>query len=78
MIIKHSQGDVPCVGIIRFNVFVHKLLSDGSVDPEMLDCTQEFDECGASNVAEIRIEGFNKSDCVNKVKKLLESLEHDS
>lgn len=74
MILKTNDSDVPCVGIIDFNVFVHKILIDGSIDPEILDCSEEFMENNTSSVAQITITGTNKRDCVNKIKTLLERL----
>lgn len=74
MILKTNDSDVPCVGIVDFNVFVHKILIDGSIDPEILDCSAEFADNGASSVAQITITGINKKDCVEKIKALLERL----
>ena len=75
MILKTNDSDVPCVGIIDFNIFVHKLLNDGSVDPEILHCSAEFAENDASSVAQITVTGINKKDCVNKIKTLFQRLE---
>lgn len=75
MILKTNDSDVPCVGIIDFNIFVHKILNDGSVDPEILDCSAEFAENDASSVAQITVTGLNKKDCVNKIKTLFQRLE---
>lgn len=77
MIVKSNGDDVPCVGIINFNILIHKLLNDGSIDPEILDCSREFSESNSSNVAQITVTGINKLDCVNKVKRTLERLNDD-
>lgn len=74
MILKTNDSDVPCVGIIDFNIFIHKILNDGSIDPEILDCSTEFAENDASTMAQITITGINKKDCVNKIKILLQKL----
>jgi len=74
MILKTNDSDVPCVGVIDFNIFIHKMLNDGSLDPEILDCSEEFSESNASPVAQITVIGINKKDCVNKIKQILEKL----
>lgn len=64
----------PHVGIIRFNVFVHKMLHDGSIDPLIVDCSSEFKDCAMTNLGEIHVVGFDKYDCVKKIKERLEIL----
>ncbi len=64
----------PHVAIVKFNVFIHRSLPDGSYDPEIIDCSQEFIDYKLSNKAEIIITGFDKWNCIENVKKKLESL----
>lgn len=72
--LKPNDYDVPCVGFIDFNIFVHKLLNDGSIDPEILNCEKEFDELQASRAARITVTGINKLDCLRQIKEILEKL----
>jgi hypothetical protein len=64
----------PHVGIIKFNIFVHQLTDDGSMTPEVLDCSEEFQTHDISNRGELQIIGFDKWDCIEKIKQKLESL----
>lgn len=74
MIIKPSNEDGPCCGKIIFNIFIHSMLPDGSLDPEVLDCSDEFNDCSASPIGEIFVSGVNKRECVKEIKKILERL----
>lgn len=71
--IKHSEHS-PYVGIISFNVFVHRLLQDGSLDPEVLDCADDFDKIGMSKQAEMSVTGFSKEECLKAIKDKIERL----
>lgn len=76
--IKHSEHS-PYVGIISFNIFVHRLLEDGSLDPEILDCAADFDKIGMSKQAEVSVTGFSKEECLQEIKDKIERLiENDS
>lgn len=78
MIVKTSESDVPCVGLIDFNIFIHKILPDGSIDPETLDCSVDFIEAKASPVAQLTVTGINKKDCIEKIKTILERINDGS
>lgn len=69
---KRNVG--PHVGIIKFCIYVHRILPDGSIDPEVLDCTDLFRDHKISNQAEIFIEGYDKWNCVERIKEKLEGL----
>ena len=69
---KRNLG--PHVGIVKFAIYVHKMLPDGSIDPHVIDCSDLFKDHEISNAAEIYIQGFDKWDCVRKIKERMENL----
>lgn len=74
MIVPEKRNLGPHIGVVKFNIFVHKMLDDGSIDPQIIDCSNDFKDNEMSNLGEIHVVGFDKWDCIKKVKKLLESL----
>jgi len=64
----------PHMGLLKFNIFIHRVLEDGSIDPQPVDCTDEFQKLGMTNLGEINVTGYDKNNCIEKVKTLLESL----
>lgn len=69
---KRNLG--PHIGVIKFAIYVHKVLPDGSIDPYVIDCSDLFNEHQMSNAAEITVTGFDKWDCVRKIKEKMENL----
>jgi hypothetical protein len=67
----------PYAGIISFNIFVHRLLPDGSLDPEVLDCAKDFDKIGMSGEAELSVTGFSLEECLTEIKNKIERLIND-
>lgn len=74
MIVPDTRNIGPHVGIVKFNIFIHKMLSDGSVDPQIVDCSEDFRENEITNLGEIHVIGYDKWDCIKKVKNILENL----
>lgn len=68
--------ELPHIAIIKFNIFVHELANDGSIDPFVIDCEEEFNRIGCSEQCEIKIVGLNKWDCLTKVKKVMEDINY--
>ena len=64
----------PHVAIIKFSVFIHKMLPDGSIEPQVVDCSELFKDSEMTNKAQMYVQGFDKWDCVQKVKETLEKL----
>lgn len=64
----------PHVGVVKFSIYVHRILPDGSIDPEIINCSDLFKDHQISNQAEIYIEGYDKWNCVEKIKQKLEGL----
>ena len=71
---RQTRNIGPHIGILRFNIFVHRLLPDGSIDPEIIDCSDLFYDNEMTNRGEIYVNGIDKWDCVKRVKDKLESL----
>ncbi len=69
---KRNVG--PHVGVVKFSIYVHRILPDGSIDPEVINCADLFKDHEISNQAEIYIEGYDKWNCVEKIKQKLEGL----
>jgi hypothetical protein len=50
------------------------MLPDGSMDPEIIDCSDLFKDHQITNRGELHVVGVDKWDCVQKIKEKLESL----
>lgn len=74
MIVPDTRNIGPHIGIIKFNIFIHKMLSDGSIDPQVINCSEDFKDNQMTNLGEIHVIGFDKWDCIKKIKELLEEL----
>ena len=74
MLEREKRDTAPHVAIIKFNVIVHRMLPDGSLDPEIVDCSDLFKDNEMAKNAEITVEGFDKWHCVKKIKQKLEKL----
>ena len=57
----------PHTGIIKFNIYVHKILSDGTIDPVIVDCSDLF--------RDFEISRFSHLDLLKRDFKNAESLE---
>jgi len=74
MIISDGPNTGPHIGILRFNIFIHRMMEDGSIDPDIIDCVEDFKDNKMAHQGEIHVVGYNKENCIDKVKRLLESL----
>ena len=74
MIERTKRNVGPHIGIVRFNIFLHRMLPDGSLDPEVVDCSDLFKDHSMTQAGEFHVTGFDKWDCAKKVKEKLESL----
>jgi hypothetical protein len=72
--IREKVNIGPHMGLVRFNIFIHRVLDDGSIDPEVVDCNDEFQKLGMTNLGEIHVTGYDKNNCIEKVKDILENL----
>ena len=64
----------PHVAVVKFNIFIHKMMSDGSIDPVSIVCPELFQNCQIAKQGELYVEGVDIWDCAAKVKKKLEKL----
>lgn len=72
---KRSARNIgPHIGLLKFNIIVHRMLPDGSMDPEIIDCSDLFKDHQITNRGELHVVGVDKWDCVQKIKEKLESL----
>ncbi len=61
---------------IVFSINVFPISQDGSLVPEKLS-NDELQEFGIKNKAIFNITGYNKEDCIKKIKEVLESLKYE-
>jgi hypothetical protein len=74
MINREKINVGPHMGVMKFKVYIYRMLSDGSYDPIEVDCADLFKEYGMADNGEIHVVGFDKWNCVQKVKEKLEGL----
>jgi len=70
---SHTRADAPHTAVIKIQIRVHKTFKDGSLDPNPIK-TDELNKYGIGPFADMKIEGFDKTDCIKKVKERLEKL----
>lgn len=68
------NSKIPYVGIIRFNIFIHKMNPDGSIDPEVVDCSEQFSNTNIANKAELKITTIGLENCIQEIKNKMEKL----
>lgn len=61
---------------IAFNINIFPVSQDGSLIPEKLS-NDELQEFGIRDKAIFNITGYNKEDCIKKLKEVLESLKYE-
>jgi len=74
---KLEAHQYPHLAQIVFSVNVHKKLPDGSLDSRVVS-SDELHKYGITNKAIFSVEGYDKTDCITKVKKVLENLHYES
>lgn len=74
MIARDQTNLGPHVGIIKFHIYVHRLLPDGSLDTEIVECTDLLNDHKITKVGQIHVTGYDRWNCVEKVKNILEGL----
>ena len=73
---KPQAHQFPHLAQIVFTVNVHKKLPDGSLDPHTVS-SADLNKHGISQKAIFSIEGYDKLDCITKVKEVLEQLHYE-
>jgi hypothetical protein len=71
---REKFNTAPHIGTLKFNIFINRMLPDGSIDPLIIDCTDLFEDNDMASKGEIHVIGFDKLNCVRKIKEKLESL----
>jgi hypothetical protein len=71
---RETRNIGPHIAKVTFNIFVHKMMTDGSIHPVIVDCRDLFKDSQIAQKGELYIEGFDIWDCVSKVKQKLEKL----
>lgn len=61
---------------INFHIDVFKVMPDGSLDPKKMS-KRELEKYGIAETAIFGIEGFDKADCIKKVKEVLGGLRYE-
>lgn len=69
------NDNVPYVGIVRFNIFIHKMNPDGSVDPEIVDCSEYFKNFKISSKADLQVSEIGLLKCIESIKEKMEKLQ---
>jgi hypothetical protein len=61
---------------ICFNINIFPMSQDGSLIPKKLS-NNELEQFGIKDKAIFNITGYNKEDCIKKLKEVLESLKYE-
>lgn len=69
--------EAPHYAQIKFSIDIFKVLPDGSLDPNKLT-NADLEKLGITNTAVFGVEGFNKEDCVKKLRQVLEGLKYET
>lgn len=69
---KRNLG--PHVATIKFNIVIQKVLTDGSIHPEIIDCKSLFKNNEIAQKGELVVYGYDIWNCVENVKQKLENL----
>ena len=72
-----QRNTAPHVAIVQVSVFIHRMAPDGSVDPNPVDCSDLFKDHSMAKTGSMNIKGFDKWDCVKKVREALDRMCED-
>jgi hypothetical protein len=64
-----DRANLPHKAIIHIGIAVHEVLRNGDLDP--IPASEEE----LASQAKIAIDGFDRADCIKKIKELLEKLD---
>lgn len=70
---KPERYQYPHTAVIKFQIKVHKNLQEGGLDPVPVS-DGELRKYGIDKFAAISVSGFDKIDCIKKLKEKLEKL----
>lgn len=66
----------PHYATIVFDIKINKMLPDGSLDSSFVS-EKELNKFGISKTAVFGVHGYDKVDCIKKVKQVLEALKYE-
>lgn len=73
---KGGTAKAPHTALITMNIKIHEILEDGQVNPRYLS-NEEMEKFGITEKAILRVDGFDKFDCVKKMIELFQKLGTD-
>ncbi len=68
-----ERSNLPHKAIVHINIYVHEVLKNGDLDP-IPASNEELARYNIGQTAKLSVSGFDRSDCIKKVKELLEKL----
>ena len=73
--IMNSSGGAkaPHVALITMDIRIHELLESGDVNPKSLS-KEELDKFGITEKAILRVDGFDRFDCLKKMIELFQKI----
>ena len=76
--IMNSSGGAkaPHVALITMDIRIHELLESGDVNPKSLS-KEELDKFGNTEKAILRVDGFDRFDCLKKMIELFQKISKD-
>ena len=76
--IMESTGGAkaPHVALITMDIKIHELLNSGDVNPRYLS-NEELDKFGITNRAVLRVNGFDRFDCIKKLIEIFQTIGED-
>ena len=76
--IMDSSGGAkaPHVALITMDIRIHELLESGDVNPKSLS-KEELDKFGITEKAILRVDGFDRFDCLKKMIELFQKISKD-
>jgi hypothetical protein len=76
-IIESTGGaKAPHTALITMDIKIHELLESGDVNPRYLS-NEELDKFGITNRAILRVNGFDKFDCIKKLIEVFQTIGED-
>lgn len=70
---KLERHQYPHQAVVKFKISVHKVLNGGGLDPTPIS-RKDLKKYGLDTFANISVSGFDKNDCIKKLKEKLERL----
>ena len=76
-IVNQSGGaKSPHVALITMNIKIHEVMENGDVNPRHLS-EKDLDKFGLSEKALLRVDGFDRFDCVKNMIELFQKMSTD-